>query len=108
MGGSLFDSVLISVLICPKCGGSIEQDNTEVIYCSQCTQKYTIENGIPVLLKNPHESFLEMDRRKESRPSWYISNQLDAIDRGPYRHHIRKRVEYILGIINNYKSQKIF
>jgi uncharacterized protein YbaR (Trm112 family) len=40
---------LLKILACPKCIGSLQQkDNT--LACTKCTQRYRIEDDIPIML----------------------------------------------------------
>lgn len=93
---------LLSALICPKCAGSLKQDNPEHVVCCQCSQVYAVENGIPILLRNPEESLSDIKQRIKSNPTWYESEQLKRIDEGPYRHHLRKRVKYLSEVLHKH------
>ena len=40
---------LLNILICPSCGAAVrEKENT--IECTDCKNRYPIEDGIPVML----------------------------------------------------------
>jgi 2-polyprenyl-3-methyl-5-hydroxy-6-metoxy-1,4-benzoquinol methylase len=38
----------------------------------------------------------------KENPNWYNDNQIKYADEGPYRHHLRKRVEYLFSVFNRY------
>lgn len=45
----MIDKALLSMLVCPKCNGSLKQVGDELI-CEQSQLAYPIQDGIPVLL----------------------------------------------------------
>ena len=45
----MIDKTLLSMLVCPKCKGSLEQVGDELI-CEKSQLAYPIQDGIPVLL----------------------------------------------------------
>lgn len=98
----MFNKKLLSALICPKCRGRINQLNEKEIVCSQCGQAYVVENNTPILIKNLEKLLLEVKQRTKSRPDWYKNDQIDYYDYGPYRHHLKKRKDYLLNILNRY------
>lgn len=40
---------MLAMLVCPVCHGSLFAEGNQ-IQCSQCSRKYPIEDGIPILL----------------------------------------------------------
>jgi len=45
------DPKLLEILVCPKCRGGLEyRQQEEALLCGTCRLRYTIEDGIPVLL----------------------------------------------------------
>lgn len=95
---------LLRALVCPKCGGEVRQDRPDELVCCQCRQSYPVENNIPIVLANPGASLMDIKQKIRSNPDWYTSEQIDYAEKGPYRHHLRKRVKYLLGIFNGHKS----
>ena len=83
----MLNEKFLSALICSKCGGKIRQYRFEKIICSRCNQGYSVENGIPILLKNPEKSLSKVKQMMRLRPTWYRSGQIELHDKGPYRHH---------------------
>lgn len=45
----MIDKTLLSMLVCPKCKGPLEQVGDELI-CKKSQLAYPIQDGIPVLL----------------------------------------------------------
>lgn len=51
------DEKLLSIMACPKCKGDIEMtDDGGFVFCSPCSLKYRIEEGIPVMLIDEADS----------------------------------------------------
>ena len=40
---------LINILICPACGAAV-RDKEVAIECTECKNRYPVEDGIPVML----------------------------------------------------------
>jgi uncharacterized protein YbaR (Trm112 family) len=40
---------LLKILACPKCRGTLEQKES-TLNCTKCSQKYRIEDDIPIML----------------------------------------------------------
>jgi len=97
---------LLSALVCPRCAGDIGQNQPDGVCCLRCNYIYALENDIPVLLRDSQQYAEEMKQRITARPSWHCSDQLKSADEGPYRHHLRKRVEYIWEVINRHRFGK--
>ena len=88
-------------LLCPNCHSSIEQ-NQENFVCDNCKKKYPIENNIGILVPDP-SSHIEFIRKKmKEKRKWYSTDQISSYDKGPYRFHLEKRIEFVKGIIQDY------
>jgi len=44
------EDIDIDLLQCPKCGGSLEKIDKNLVICDSCKEKYFIKDGILVLL----------------------------------------------------------
>jgi uncharacterized protein YbaR (Trm112 family) len=52
------DPRLLDILVCPKCRGELEyRDKEAKLVCHSCRLRYSIEDGIPVLLIDEAEAF---------------------------------------------------
>lgn len=73
--------------------------------CSQCSYNYTIEQKIPILVRNSktHEDELKQDR--ETKPSWFIDEQPTEV-MSPWRYHLEKRRLYVQDVIGRYLKQR--
>lgn len=50
MGGLVPES-LLEIMQCPACGGTIhEEPEPPSLLCEQCSRRYPVKNGIPVML----------------------------------------------------------
>lgn len=50
------DEKLLSIMACPKCRGDIElTESGDFVFCSPCSLKYRVEEGIPVMLLDESE-----------------------------------------------------
>jgi uncharacterized protein len=48
---SMVDTKLLDILACPACRGDVEYNaKDEVLICVECSKKYPVKNGIPVML----------------------------------------------------------
>lgn len=85
---------------CPVCLGPLEiLAVTEDPACPACAKSFPLTGGIPVLVGDP-ESHLAMIRNQAvQKPNWYRGDQVRYYDEGPYRDHLRKRREYVLGVL---------
>ncbi len=45
----MIDKDLIDILACPDCQSDVELKDKELV-CKKCKKKYTIKNGVPILL----------------------------------------------------------
>ena len=47
----MVDTKLLEILACPACRGDVEYDaKNEKIICTECSRKYPVKDGIPVML----------------------------------------------------------
>ena len=45
----MIDKDLLEILACPACKGDVEQRDEKIV-CLQCSRKYPIKDGIPIML----------------------------------------------------------
>lgn len=45
----MIDKELLDILACPSCKGDVELKGEKIV-CKQCSKKYPIRDGIPVML----------------------------------------------------------
>lgn len=58
MGDDKLDEALLEILACPKCVGKLEYRPEEsVLVCHACRLRYSIQDGIPVMLIDEAETF---------------------------------------------------
>lgn len=99
----------LSALVCPKCTGEIKQSQVGKVFCFRCGQTYLVRNSIPIILKEPEKLLSEIKQKTKQKPGWYKSNQIDSHSKGPYKHHYKKRVDYLRGVFEryNFRNQKV-
>jgi hypothetical protein len=52
----MIDTKLLDILACPVCKGDIEYDaKNEKIICTECSRRYPVKDGIPVMLADEAE-----------------------------------------------------
>jgi 2-polyprenyl-3-methyl-5-hydroxy-6-metoxy-1,4-benzoquinol methylase len=55
---------------------------------------YAIEQGVPILVRDWQRHTQELDQARSIKPGWYLEEQLPE-QSSPWRHHLRKRREYV-------------
>lgn len=50
----MIDQELLAILACPACQGDVELKNEKIV-CVKCGRKYSIKDGIPVMLVDEAE-----------------------------------------------------
>ena len=54
----MLDEKLLEILVCPKCKGELEyREDENALLCHQCRLRYTVEDGIPVMLIDEAKPF---------------------------------------------------
>ncbi len=94
-----------SVFCCPNCRGSIQiPDPVEEFVCNQCSFLIRMVDSIPILIKDIQfiEKTIQLEKQK-GKTDWYEGLQSKQWE-GPYRHHLKKRREYLDGIIMQYSA----
>jgi uncharacterized protein YbaR (Trm112 family) len=50
-GDTMLDERLLRILVCPACRASLEyKERRKVLICTECTTRYEIRDGIPIML----------------------------------------------------------
>lgn len=94
---------ILEMFSCPVClEENIGQENPDELLCRCCGQKYAVEKSIPILLKNSENILDEVKDRLNKNPQWYSADQIQYAENGPYRHHLKKRYEYLISLLNSY------
>jgi len=91
---------------CPKCFSNL--NSTQFVgpeTCDSCGLSFSISNGVPVLLKDRAsiETLIET-AKSQGRADWYEAEQTTQL-KGPYRHHFKRRRDFVESIIENYRSE---
>jgi SAM-dependent methyltransferase len=97
-------TVILEALRCQRCDvAALSADVTVRASCRACGAAVRFEQGIPILCKtwDVIESDLEAARRV--RPTWYQEEQPPEAA-SPWRHHLRKRREYVQRAITRHLS----
>ena len=50
----MIDKQLLEILACPVCRGDVELNEDKII-CKECSRKYPIRDGVPVMLVDEAE-----------------------------------------------------
>lgn len=83
---------------CPRCHAALADAGR----CEACGFAVQTFEGIPVLLAHPQAVANAIAKAKtEGRGDWYEGPQVDQLT-GPYRHHLRRRREYLDGVLGKY------
>lgn len=91
------------VFVCPSCKSPLSPDfNTVSVACLSCGCEFPVIEGVPLLVKDRSsiEQTIE-DAKKAGREEWYKAPQMSQWE-GPYRHHVRKRKQYVEAVLKSY------
>ena len=92
-----------TVLACPSCKSPLE--TTDITKCFSCGFQIESIAGIPVLVNNKDLIDSKIaEARQSGLRSWYEERQAPVVE-GPYRHHLRKRREYVGSVLKRYVDQ---
>lgn len=87
---------------CPSCHSPLEaRDSDFAPQCSRCGQPIVRADGIPLLVRD--RELIERtiaDARKKGLDGWYTKPQIGQWT-GPYRHHIKKRKQWVEGVLTD-------
>jgi len=100
----------MEIISCPICKGILVHEEENFV-CKSCLKHFPIKNNIGILVPNPSEHLQFIQQKIEEKENWYKGDQIHSYDKGPYRFHLRKRIEFVKSIIQNYvnneKNKKI-
>jgi SAM-dependent methyltransferase len=87
-----------SVFICPACRDPFLVFDPSNAVCTACAKKFPISSGISLLVVDPQAHEQDMAETIARNPAWYSEEQPREED-SPWRHHMRKRREYVSSIM---------
>jgi SAM-dependent methyltransferase len=90
---------------CLNCGSSQSDRSGTSWLCRKCGSSYPVEQGIPRLVKNWQQHEEELNQAKAVKPGWYLEEQPPELV-SPWRHHLRKRRQYVEAAIQEYLDGK--
>ena len=91
-----------TVLRCPSCAAPALSDRGQAgIVCGACGHAVQVEQGIPILARNWQAVAADVEAARQVRPNWYEEQQAPE-QSSPWRHHLRKRREYVQGKISRH------
>ena len=93
--GRWLPQALMDALICPRCGGSVQQRHVSDLVCQACQTEYPVKDGIVLLCEDYEAITRNIKGGLTDRKNWYVSDQIRSVDEGHYRHHIKKRIVYL-------------
>ncbi len=98
---------MLHIFRCPYCHSPIEEDVLfEKAPCLVCGGVVEQVDGIPLLVKDrlAVESNIQA-AKQQGREAWFTDNQARQLT-GPYRHHLKKRKDFVESAINDYLEHK--
>ncbi len=90
----------MNCLRCPHCRGAALNDSGG-LRCERCGQAVHFEQGIPILAADWTPLKSQVEAAASVRPNWYRDEQAPE-QSSPWRHHLRKRREYVQGVIRKH------
>ncbi len=59
------DTELLEILVCPKCKQALHYfEDEEVLFCEECSLKYRVEDGIPIMLVDEAEKADKAEKQR--------------------------------------------
>lgn len=103
------DRSLIGPFACPVCGEQLAlMGDVGQSACRNCGFVVSAHGGIPILVSDVDAVQRSIDEAaRGARASWYEDPQ-DVQLRGPYRHHVRKRIALVRDVIQRYAPAEGF
>lgn len=85
----------LPALRCPVCRvAALSLDDAAAVRCDACGTALRLEEGVPILAAGWAALDAELAEARAVNPSWYLAEQ-PAESVSPWRHHLRKRREYV-------------
>jgi len=92
----------MDILLCPNCRSFLVTEKNAMI-CNQCNHEYPVHDDIGILVPNANEHLKYIQSKIDGKTKdWYVSNQIESYDKGSYRHHILKRIQFVKSIIESH------
>jgi len=73
--------------------------------CKNCGHQYPLVHSIPILIRFWKDHEVEMEAARQHNPNWYCETQ-PAEQQSPWKHHLKKRREYIEQTILQYLNDR--
>ena len=91
---------------CPMCNSLISAPTPWPLgKCDVCGETFLSNANIPLLVRNTEEvRSVIAEARKLGRELWYETPQNSQLT-GPYRHHFKRRIRYVKGVIEAFKKR---
>jgi SAM-dependent methyltransferase len=86
---------------CPLCLSRNFEALATSLRCIACDHSYLVEQGIPILVRNPGQLENALESARERLPDWYLREQ-PTEEISPWRHHLRRRREYVEALIDQH------
>ena len=86
---------------CPHCLSRNVEVLAKGLRCTACYRSYLVEQGIPILVRNPEELESALESARRRLPDWYLREQ-HTEETSPWRHHLRRRREYVEALIEQH------
>ena len=84
-------------LRCPICKNQLTESSGALV-CSSCEGHYPIINGMPLCVPDASKHEADMETARLVKPTWYQDEQPPE-QSSPWRHHLRKRREYVHSVL---------
>lgn len=90
---------------CLFCGSTQVSISPTAWHCAGCDHHYLVTEGIPLLVRDWQQHERDLDRARQVSPEWYLHEQPPEVT-SPWRHHLRKRRQYVEAAIQQYLQKK--
>ena len=91
----------MELIQCPDCKSGLRKNEVDFV-CQNCKKKFPIKNNIAIIVSDPLSHLKFINQKIKEKENWYRGDQIFSYDKGPYRFHLRKRIEFVKRIINDY------
>ncbi len=95
-----------TIFRCPACQTPLNvRTDAERFPCDACDFDVPVVEGIPLLVKDRAAIAQSIgEAQQNGRAQWYEDSQTDQWQ-GPYRHHLKKRKNYVENVLNQFVPQ---
>lgn len=94
-----------SIFVCPACRNPFLVFDYLHAVCTACAKKFPITADIPLLVIDPQVHERDMAEMIAKNSAWYSAKQPREED-SLWRHHLRKRREYVSGVLKRELSTR--